>query len=105
QFDPGVPEQRPAERFTAAAHEQRADRHAAEEDDQDDDLRVRTVADEQAQVPRPDRFVDETRGARDDERGVKDAECYGLHPGYQAGFTPSASRRTAVAPALMMPAM
>jgi hypothetical protein len=36
---------------------------AVEEDDEDDDLRVRAVSDEKSEVSRPDRLVDQTRGA------------------------------------------
>src|SRR5205823_12645007 len=41
--------------------------HAAEKDHEDDDLSVGAVPDEQAQIAAPDRLVDESRGARDDE--------------------------------------
>ena len=47
--------------------DERAERHAAEEDHEHDDLRVRAVADEQAEVADPDRLVDEPGGAGEDE--------------------------------------
>ena len=60
--------------FGQPADEQRADRHAAEEDDEDDDLSVRAVADEEAEVARPDRLVDEPRRAGKDEDRVEESE-------------------------------
>ena len=70
RLDGGVGQQRPADPLGHGADRERTERHAPDEHDQDDRLRVGGVTEEEPQVGRPDRFVDEPRGAgRDEQRG------------------------------------
>jgi hypothetical protein len=71
QLDQGVAAQRLPESLGEPAHQHRTRRHPAEEDHQHDDLGVRVVADEQAQVPGPDGLVDEPGRAGQDEQQVQ----------------------------------
>ena len=70
-LDDGVQYQWIAQPLTVAADEERADRHSTEEDGEHEDLGVRAVADEQRQIARPDRFVNEARGARQREERIE----------------------------------
>src|SRR4030095_11584120 len=74
-FDDGVSVERILEPGTSAAHQHRAESPDTEEEHQHDDLGVGAMADEQAQVPAPDRFVKEAGRPREDEEEVKE----GLH--------------------------
>ena len=58
-----VPEQRRAYSLAPPPDQERANRHPAEENDEDDDLRVRAMADEKADVTSPNGLVDQTSGA------------------------------------------
>jgi hypothetical protein len=71
ELDRGVPEERLLDRLRAAPDEGGAERHAAEEDHQDDDLRVGAVADEEPEIAAPDRLVDQAGGAGEDEDRVQ----------------------------------
>ena len=51
-----------------------AERHPAQEDHQDDDLGVRAMSNEQAEIPAPERLVDQAGGAAEDEDGDEDGE-------------------------------
>src|SRR2546423_6623911 len=70
-FDDCIPYERTAQSLTVATDEERADRHAAEENREDEDLGVGAMADEKREVARPDRFVDEARRAREKEQRIE----------------------------------
>jgi hypothetical protein len=70
-LDDSVRYQWTAQPLAVSADEERADGHAAEEDREHKDLGVRAMADEQCQIARPDRFVNEARGARQKEEGIE----------------------------------
>src|SRR5262249_12859819 len=57
----------------------RAHRHAAHEDGEDQGLRIRGVAEEELEVVRPDRFVDETREPRRGEERDQGRPDEALH--------------------------
>jgi hypothetical protein len=59
QFYRDVSIQRLAEPTGPSAHQHRSAGHPAEKDDEHHDLRVRIVPNEEAEIPSPDRFVDE----------------------------------------------
>src|ERR1019366_4100111 len=80
----GVADERLPDTLAAARRERGAERHAAQVDDEDDDLRVGAVADEEAQVTAPDGLVDEPRGAGEDEDG-DEQEGHGLRTYGQQG--------------------
>ncbi len=61
QLNCRITQQRLAHAVRVLADEQRTCGHAAEENRQYDDLCIRAVADEEAQIPAPDRLVDEPR--------------------------------------------
>jgi len=70
-LDDGVQYQRIAQPLTVSPDEERADRHSTEEDGEHEDLGVRAMADEQRQIARPDRFVNEAGGARKKEERIE----------------------------------
>src|SRR2546421_8130545 len=70
-FDDCIPYERTAQSLTVATDEERTDRHAAEENREDEDLGVGAVADEECEVARPDRFVDEARCAGEKEQRIE----------------------------------
>src|SRR5690348_16497588 len=71
RLDDRVPEQRRPDSLAPLADEQRSNRHSAEENHEHDDLRVRAVPDEQADVSRPDGFVDQSGGTGQNEQQGK----------------------------------
>ena len=64
----------PFQALRVSANEQGAERHAAEEDHEDDHLRVGAVPDEESEVARPNRLVDQSRGARENEDDIKECQ-------------------------------
>ena len=68
RLDGGVGQQRPADPLRHGADRERTERHAPDEHDQHDRLRVGGMTEEEPQVGGPDRFVDQPRGARRDEQ-------------------------------------
>ena len=62
-----VGRERVAQPLGNPAYDERPGGHAAEEDGEHDDLRVCAVPDEQSQIPRPDRLVDQSGGAGKNE--------------------------------------
>ena len=73
-LDNGVQYQWIPQPLTVSPDEERADRHSTEEDGEHEDLGVRAVADQQRQIARPDRFVNEARGAREKEQRIEDEQ-------------------------------
>ena len=67
QLDGGVPEQRRSHPTRSLSDEMRAERHAAQEDHEHDDLGVRAVSDEKTEIAGPDGLVDESSGSAEDE--------------------------------------
>ncbi len=67
-FGESIPEQRHSDALAPFGGQERADRHSAEKNDENDDLRVRAVTDEQADVTSPHRLVDQAGGAGKDEK-------------------------------------
>ena len=67
----GVSEKRRGDALRAPADEPRAERHAADEHDEHDRLRIGRVPDEELEVVRPDRFVDQAAHARNDEHDLQ----------------------------------
>jgi hypothetical protein len=70
-LDDGIRYQWIAQSLAVSADEERADSHSTEEDGEHEDLGVRAMADEQCQIARPDRFVNEARGAREKEERIE----------------------------------
>src|SRR6266576_5066245 len=70
-LDDCIPYKRTAQSFAVAPDEERADRHSTEEDGEDEDLGVGTVADEEREVARPDRFIHEPRRARQEKQRIE----------------------------------
>src|SRR5256885_10695219 len=71
---PRIPYERVAQPLTDSPNEERADGHPAEEDREHEDLGVGAVADEEREVARPDRLIDEARSARQEEERVERKE-------------------------------
>jgi hypothetical protein len=73
RLDDGVAGERVGDARGPAAAIRRAGRHAAHEHREDQRLRVRRVAQEELQVMRPDRLVDESGKARSGEEAIERA--------------------------------
>ena len=67
ELDERVRRERVAQPLGHSAYDECAGGHAAEKNGEHDDLRVCAVPDEQSQIPRPDRLVDQSRGAGENE--------------------------------------
>ena len=95
-LDRGVRDERFPDAGATARGERRAERHPAEIDDEDDDLRVGAVADEETEVPGPDGLVDEPGGAGEDEDGdEQDGHGRGVLVAAGGGSSPARSRTRA----------
>src|SRR6266516_5614189 len=70
-LDDCIPYKRTAQPFGVASDEERPDRHSTEENGEDEDLGVGAVADEEREVARPDRFINEPRPAGQKEQGIE----------------------------------
>jgi hypothetical protein len=78
QFNRGIRQQWATQGFTASADQPGTQRHPAHEQHQHERLRVRRMAEEQAQVLRPDRLVDQAGEARQGEDPQQDMPHAGL---------------------------
>ena len=76
-FDKPVKQQRPDARLSEPANNQRTGAHAAHEKRQHQHLRVRSVAEKEAQVARPARLVDQSSEAGKGEDRVQRSKRQG----------------------------